>query len=135
MSRPVHIPERGDVLPVAAEQRLGMPRPTTGMTTAVTTSRPYRRPVTNLKVISTAPDVSMRRKPSGSASGWRAATNSALALVVATASDKSSMADVSVSTGTPCLSHSTANITHLCTEDLGSCLNPAGASLVPHYRT
>jgi hypothetical protein len=47
------------------------------------------------------------------ASGWRAATKSTLALVVATASERSAKADVSLSTGTPCFSHSTPNITHL----------------------
>ena len=81
----------------------------------------------------TAPVRSRRRKPSGSSSGWRAATSSALALVVATASARLPKADVSLSTGTPCLSHSTANITHLQAEDtaLGCGMNLQQACLVP----
>jgi hypothetical protein len=84
--------------------------------------------------MSTAPDVSKRRKPSGSASGWRAMTKSTLALVVATASERSAKADVSLSTGTPCFSHSTANITHLHAEDtaLGCALNLLRSCLVPY---
>jgi hypothetical protein len=93
----------------------------------------YGRFVRNLKVMRTAPVASIRRKPSGSSSGWRAATRSALALVVRTASARSPNADVSLSTGTPCLSHSTANISHPCAEGalLSACLNLSRACLVP----
>jgi hypothetical protein len=64
-------------------------------------------------VISTAPDESKRRKPSGSASGWRAVTKSTLALVVATASERSAKVEVPFSTGTPCFSHSTATLSSI----------------------
>jgi hypothetical protein len=87
----------------------------------------------NLKVMRVAPEESTSRKLSGAASGWRAATRSALALVVATASARLPRADVSLSTGTPCLSHSTANMTHLQAEDTrpGCGLNLLQACLVP----
>jgi hypothetical protein len=93
----------------------------------------YGRFVRNLKVMRTAPVASIRRKPSGSSSGWRAATRSALALVVRTASARLPKADVSFSTVTPCLSHSTANISHPCAEGalLSACLNLSRACLVP----
>jgi hypothetical protein len=52
--------------------------------------------------------------------------------VVATASAKLAKADVSVSTVTPCFSHSTANITHQATENApGAAINLLAGRLVP----
>src|SRR5271165_3304518 len=69
----------------------------------------------------------MRRKPSGSSPGWRAATATALDLAAATAFAKFANAKVSLSTVTPCFSHSTAYITHLQAGDaaLGCTFKPS----------
>ena len=79
---------------IRSTQTIGCPNDTAVDEVAI-----YWRLVRNLKVMRTAPVRSRRRKPSGSSSGWRGATSS-----TATASERSNSAEVSLSSGTPCLS-------------------------------